>query len=132
MVLTAAVVLVGMRAVRSISMLLLSRQDYQRIRPSLQKGGGGGSMRSSAAQLSATTGREDGERPVRQWWKDLLIYSETLGVRVVVFYNYKLRGKKTKKLRIVVKVRDTEGKVPGGISPGVGRMGRGDCMQINQ
>lgn len=41
MVLTAAVVLVGMRAVRSISMLLLSRQDYQRIRPSLQKGGGG-------------------------------------------------------------------------------------------
>lgn len=86
-------------------------------------------MRSSAAQLSATTGREDGER---QWWKDLLIYSETLGVRVVVFYNYKLRGKKTKKLRIVVKVRDTEGKVPGGISPGVGRTGRGDCMQINQ
>lgn len=54
-------------------------------------------MRSSAAQLSATKGREDGERPVRQWWKDLLIYLETLGVRVVVFYNYKLRGKKNKK-----------------------------------
>lgn len=97
MVLTAAVVLVGMCAVRSISMLLLSRQDYQRIRPSLQKGGGEGSMRSSAAQLSATTGREDGERPVRQWWKDLLIYLETLGVRVVVFYNYKLREIKNKK-----------------------------------
>lgn len=68
--------------------------------------------------------------PVRQWWRDSLIYSETLGVRVVVFYNCKLRKKK--QLGIVVKVRDTEGKVPGGISPGVGRMGRGDCMQINQ
>lgn len=113
-----------MCAVGSISMLPLSRQDYQRIRPSSQ-----GKNMWGAQQLTKCNHRRE----------DVKVGAESNGGgeqrRGSVF---SIRIDKTNKKKNWHlwgdwnKVRDTKGKVPRRISPGVFWMGRWNCMQIKQ
>lgn len=87
------------------------------------------------SSLTAATGGEDGRaagEPHGGVCRTCFHVDIEMYMRWCVVVKKKKLTKKQKCHGIEVKVRDTKGKVPRGISPGVGRMGRGDCTQINQ